>query len=152
MLSSTAFTVTAQQLYLEGFTARQRTNYNMSPYQQSQIWYSPLGFRVAGGTIKVQTESRFNLKDLEWTIRDTARSNIALGTHTFYFLLLWSIGQGEIFPLSCCGGFGLNIIAGAGLTNVEGGQMWIPNLPAFLYDQTPTYNGTVGISIQQVNG
>lgn len=147
VLSSTVFTVTAQQLYLEGFTARQRTNYDMSPYQQSQIWYSPLGFRVAGGADKVQIggEVRFNLKDPKWTIRDTA-TNIALGTHTFISSYYGALVRVK-FSRYPARRFGLNIIAGAGLTNMERRSNVDTEPASISYAQTPTYNGTVGISI-----
>lgn len=139
--------LTAQQLYLEAFTARQRTNYDTSPYQQSQIWYSPLGLRMAGGADKVQIggELRFNLKDPEWMIRDSLTNNV-IGTHTFLSSYYGALVRVK-FSRYPARRFGLYVIAGAGLTNMERRSSVDGETASISYDPTPTYNGSIGISI-----
>ncbi len=137
----------AQQLYIEGFTARQRTNYDLTAYQSKKIWYSPLGIRLAAGADNLQVggEFRFNLKDPQWDITDQT-TNELLGTHTFsssYYgaLIRYKISR---YPARR---FGLHIIAGAGWTDMER-QSTIPGESAALsYDPTLTYNGSLGVSI-----
>ena len=142
-----SFTAAGQQLYIEGFTARQRTNFDTSPYQDKKIWYSPLGIRLAGGADKIQIggEFRFNLKDPTWTIKDSITEE-TLGSHKFISSYYGALVRVK-FSRYPARRLGITIMIGAGFTNMERQSTISTELASVSYDRTPTYNGNIGVSI-----
>ena len=143
--------ISAQHLYLEAFTERNRTNFNKEPYQSSKTWFTPVGIRVAAGADKFQLggEIRTNLTNPTWHIAEGDTGAI-LGRHKFTSNYYGALARAKIsrYPARR---FGLTIMAGTGIIDTERTSS-LPNEPTSIkYDRTPAYNGGIGVSFPTGN-
>ena len=145
-MTSTAVQLSGQQLYLEIFSGRNKTNYNLTPYD-GRSWYFPLGAKVAVGTDHIQLggEYSFNLDPSKFNVRDSL-SNEIIGVHefksTYYGLFL----RGKIsrYPARR---FGITILAGAGYLEVDRSSTVLNEPDALPYDNPLSYNAGIGVSL-----
>ncbi len=141
-----AIGMSAQQLYFEAFTERNRTNFNKDPYRNTKIWYSPVGLRVAAGVDKLQLggELRTNLSSPSWQIMDSL-SGDTLGRHKFISNYYGALVRAKVsrYPARR---FGLVLIAGAGFMDTKRTSTMTNEAGSIKYDKTPAFNGSIGIS------
>ena len=138
-----SFQLSAQQLYLEAFTGRNRTSFNL-PIYTNPTWFSPLGAKIAFGLDHLQLggEYSFNWSKPSFELKDTTIVGSHIYKHTYYGLLL----RGKIsrYPARR---FGLTLNIGAGYMALTRTSK-IDGEPASLaYSKTPSFNGGIGISI-----
>lgn len=137
--------LSAQQLYVEGYLGRNRTNFSPSP-NNGKDWYTMLGARVAGGFDHFQLgfEASNNLSKAKFDILNVAQDSI-IGTYQYrqQYFGLFVRSKISKYPARR---FGLHLLAGLGLTQME--RTASANIREKIsYETAPSYNGGIGISI-----
>ncbi|MEO1260943.1 MAG: hypothetical protein AAFZ15_19240 [Bacteroidota bacterium] len=138
--------LTAQQLYVEVFSGRNRTNYDILPYESGD-GYWPIGLRVAAGADHLQLGAEFSshINKSRFEIRDTA-TNEKLGEHRFSSNYYGLFVRGKIsrYPARR---FGITLLAGLGYLDLSRQSTIETALGTLEYETTLCYNGGVGISL-----
>ena len=136
----------AQQLYMEAFTGRNRTNYNIAPYETGK-GYWPLGLRVAAGADRLQLGAEYSthLSRSKFEIKDTT-TNEKIGEHQFKSIYYGLFLRSKIsrYPARR---FGITLLAGAGYLNVQRSSSVDSEIENAEYKRTLAYSGGVGIAI-----
>ena len=136
--------ISAQQLYLEGFAGRNRTDFDIPPFEQSPQWFSTAGGRFAFGADHVQLGGEYHqfISEPTWQEDDVLLSGETKFESTYYGAFLRA--KISRYPAMR---FGLVLRAGGGIYNTTR-LSTVPNLARTVeYDQTFGFNGGVGVSI-----
>ena len=145
LLSLFAHLLPAQQLYLEGFIGRNRTAFDLQPYDNPQ-WFSPFGARAAFGADHVQLGAEYHqsLLDPEFTELDVL--NNPRGASEFTTTYYGAFVRTKICRYPAMR-FGLVLRAGAGIYDTErtSNSPLIPRTTTL--DQQLGFNAGAGVSI-----
>lgn len=133
----------AQQLYLEAFSGRSQTNFDIPPYEDNQQWFIPVGGRIAFGADHFQLGAEYHQMLNRPSFQDETIPSTSTEFETSYYGAFFR-GKISRYPAMR---FGLTLRAGAGFYNTTR-HSDVPNIPTPVeYDQTLGFNGGVGVSI-----
>lgn len=145
LLIACSYALSAQQLYLEGFTGRNSSSFDLSPYDSPQ-WSTPAGGRLAFGADHLQFGGEYLhfITNPKWNEVDVLNNKI--GETEFQTTYYGAFIRGKICRYPAMR-FGLVLRAGAGLFNTDRLSS-APLLPKKVsYDQKLGVIAGAGVSI-----
>lgn len=139
----------AQQFFIEAFTGFNRTAYDLEAYN-SQDWYMPVGFRIAGGLEHVQLGAEFHtdISPASFEFNETPSAGHREEFRNTYYggLLRFNLSQMPAYRL------GLIFKAGAGMYTTTKRTYSLPGESEMQdleleYGALLGFNGGIGLSI-----